>query len=57
VNDEESAKKIFEKVITDGIGLNLDFKYSVVDINREFFFFYQSGSCKNKSPNSYIEKR
>ena len=35
VNDEESAKKIFERVITDGIGLNLDFKYSVVDINRE----------------------
>ena len=35
VNDEESAKKIFEKVITDGIGLNLDFEYSVVDINRE----------------------
>ena len=38
VNDEESARKIFEKVITDRIGLNFDFEYSVVDINREFFF-------------------
>ena len=34
VNDEKSAKKIIEKVITNGIGLNLDFEYSVVDINR-----------------------
>ena len=55
-NDEESAKKIFEKVITDGIGLNLDFEYSVVDINREKKI-YQSGTCKKRSPNSYIEKR
>ena len=28
-------KKIFDKVITDGNGLNLDFENSVVDINRE----------------------
>ena len=56
VNDEEPAKKIFEKVITDGIGMNLDFEYSEVDINREIYFF-QSGSCKKRSPNSYIEKR
>ena len=56
VNDEESARKIFEKVITDGIGLNLEFEYSVVDIIREKKM-YQSGTCKKRSPNSYIEKR
>ena len=33
INDKESATKVLKKVITDGIGLNLDFEYSMVDIN------------------------
>ena len=52
VNDEESAKKALEKVITDGIGLNLDFEYSVVDINRERKLIKLESA---KNPNSYID--